>query len=437
MRGSALVTAKHRSVSARAHRHSVRHITSTRAYIPARTPTAHVPPLPRPFQARWQDLFDMFMEIYQSHDTHFNASTQATGRITRAFTAAPTWLLLQLGVKATRIGDPVALHQQCVSDHAPVTITFHVKPQLPPEQRPIPQCVAEHPRFPVVLHQMLHESDLEELALPLRHVRFKELMRQAARQVRNEILANASDDVQLKALQVASIARAVWYNDNALARTLLRRCDLARAHLDLSGHVVSLTDPVAFQTCYQDARKQFIDFRISRTQRELDLAPDRAGQLQLRRQQQVHCRLDRIWRPFGKKLTIHSVITPTRNLTAEQDKTSELAHHWAKVFSERKLFDHSLAHRFARKFAPRIPFDHFQPPTSAQIRAHLVRVRPSAPGVDGIPYSLWLAAGPEAWRHLFPVGVYLCSGFLMDTSFNDTLMIFAAKGTHPDDDMPR
>eukprot|EP00972_Heterocapsa_arctica_P079556 11724705-Heterocapsa_arctica.AAC.1 len=66
---------------------------------------------------------------------------------------------------------------------------------------------------------------------------------------------------------------------------------------------------------------------------------------------------------------------------------------------------------------------------------YLRRVRNSAPEPDGVPYCAWLRAGPSAWKLLHEVADWVCSGQLMLSSFNDTLLVFVPKGDEPEDDV--
>jgi hypothetical protein len=138
---------------------------------------------------------------------------------------------------------------------------------------------------------------------------------------------------------------------------------------------------------------------------------------------------------FGKQLAIAAIKVDSTLITSDMDKTFALAAAWSPTFSHVSRIDSDLAEMVARRFTSKFDFQDFGPPSSRFFKFYLQTVRNSAPGIDGIPYRAWLVAGPPAHLLLHQVSAWLCSGLDMLIGFNDTLQIFAAKGTEERDDI--
>ena len=387
---------------------------------------------PRPHQTVWQQTFDLMTEIQQPYETHYSSSSNLLGRLSRLYVASPAWLILQLGLRGKLLRDPLWCHEQGISDHAPVAFHFAAKPQLPPDQRPIPRYVIDHPRFPKILENLTNASNIDELSVPLRLKEFKVLMREASRITRDEVLAGADESVAKKSTLCASVARAVWHNDTRLARTLIARSEFARMHIFIDDGVVSVRDPDVFSNLYNSARADALALRRRDAERALASSPASDRRLSRIRLATIE-RLGKIWSPFGKQLPIHAIKVGDVSVTDDSGKLDALADAWAPTFSHAKPIDEAMAETVAEQLSSKYDIPDYAPPSSAFIGHYLRQVRNSAPGKDGIPYSAWFRAGPRAWLLLHQVAVWLCSGFGMLIDFNEALFVFIAKGVENDD----
>ena len=376
----------------------------------------------RPFQNIWQRCLDRLTEIQQPYETHFHSGSNTISRLDRLYVASPPWLSLQLGLQGRLLCDPVRCHELQLSDHSPVAFVFRCKQQLPPEQRPIPRYVVDHPRFSEILSSLTGSSNWHRLSLPLRLPQFKAMIREAARLTRNEILAFSCEASPSHAQILASIARAVWHKDARLARTLLSSSPLARQHLLVVAGKISIIDPVEFASAYDGARSAILEARRQRIK------------YPRRRKLEAIDRLAKIWSPFGKQLPISAIKVGENLMHDESAQLSALADAWSPTFSEVKPINSQLAEAVAEKFSSSFDFSSFSPPSSSFIHFFLLTVESSSPGVDGIPYRAWLHAGPVAWQLLHQVAVWLCAGLGMMSNFNETLMIFIPKGEEPGDE---
>ena len=79
-------------------------------------------------------------------------------------------------------------------------------------------------------------------------------MAEASRTVRDHMLTHDSQGVESQRLVVASVARAVWRQDDRLASRLLKSSPLAPSLLGLFGNYVFLLDPPSFDRFYNDTR---------------------------------------------------------------------------------------------------------------------------------------------------------------------------------------
>ena len=203
----------------------------------------------------------------------------------------------------------------------------------------------------------------------------------------------------------------------------------------MSGPLLSLIDPLEFATAYDNARSEALDFRRHQTDLDHGRDPSRHSARQQRHRQLAAIeRMAKLWSPFGKQLQIFAIKDGDNLILGESARMDALGQFWSDTFCQPAPIDSLLAGQFAEKFATQFDFTHFEPPSSSYIHYYLRQVRNSSPGVDGIPFRAWLRSGPTAWRLLHHVAVWLCQGLGMLSNFNDTLMIFIAKGQEADDD---
>ena len=86
----------------------------------------------------------------------------------------------------------------------------------------------------------------------------KEIIKDAAALVRQDILIQDPDRTFCKSMMAASVSRAVWRQDSVLALLLINRSKLAAAHLAIIYQEVTLKDPVAFSNMVNMAKAEII-----------------------------------------------------------------------------------------------------------------------------------------------------------------------------------
>ena len=94
---------------------------------------------------------------------------------------------------------------------------------------------------------MLAQADLEALPPIARLLAHKNILREAAKGARNELLETKPDSFQAMQLTFATIARAIAFSDYDLAKLLVSRSSLANERISIGKERITLTDPVKFE----------------------------------------------------------------------------------------------------------------------------------------------------------------------------------------------
>ena len=151
--------------------------------------------------------------------------------IDRIFGTVPSWLCIQLKATPKLRADPCKLSHRGLSDHAPLSLTFSVRPMLPTENRPIQKWVFENRRFSEILSPLVKAADLDSLPAPTRLQKHKELLKEAARAVKDEEFSGK--ELAPEALEEAfhSCARAVAHNRIKLAQARIATNCIFAKHL--------------------------------------------------------------------------------------------------------------------------------------------------------------------------------------------------------------
>ena len=96
------------------------------------------------------------------------------------------------------------------------------------EARPVPRFVFSLPTLAEKHEALCIAANLDRLPIVERWLIHKDILRETARVALAEHLALAGASGEGGSLTLASMARAVWFSDIRLARTLLARSELAR-----------------------------------------------------------------------------------------------------------------------------------------------------------------------------------------------------------------
>eukprot|EP00959_Pyramimonas_sp_CCMP1952_P145640 3048892-Pyramimonas_sp.AAC.1 len=87
----------------------------------------------------WVDALAGLVELDPEQPTHYVHDGERLTQLDKFFTSTPGWMLINWCISATVMDKPEELHGQGISDHAPVRVTFAVRPQRPPQEQPLPR----------------------------------------------------------------------------------------------------------------------------------------------------------------------------------------------------------------------------------------------------------------------------------------------------------
>ena len=153
------------------------------------------------------------------------------------------------------------------------------------------------------------------------------------------------------------------------------------------------------------------------------------GKLLLKRLKNKRTHLNaamRLWRTYGKQLSIQGFKVSEDVTTEADDIVRGLDSHWAPTFQPIAI-NYDAAYQYAKDHISSFHFDLCALPTLRTFRRYIQRARPSAPGKDVWPYALYanetmLLALHDMWRSLM-------EGRVPPAEFNDTVFAFLAKGS--------
>ena len=97
-----------------------------------------------------------------------------------------------------------------------------------------------------------------------------------------------------------------------------------------------------------------------------------------------------------------------------------LADHWGQVFAKKITDEHAQCELLKDLSAAEAPV-HVEPIGYDAFLASLQHVPESAPGPDGIPFSVWHSMPEIAHKTLYEIYEFLCSGGLPPDGFNHSL----------------
>ncbi len=150
------------------------------------------------------------------------------------------------------------LSRRHISDHAPVIVAISTRGRLAPDDQPVPAWVCREPRFAELTKLWFEQvPDIENLCPNERWSTVKTILKEAARQTRDEICITRTSDPNVLDMTLSSISRALWSNDVQLAEVILARSPLAAGWISVCSDKVLLVSPEAFQQFTDTHRRTF------------------------------------------------------------------------------------------------------------------------------------------------------------------------------------
>ena len=210
----------------------------------------------RPFQRRWQRIFDLLTEVTSTVPTRYNSSDFTLTRIDRTFSSAPRSSLPEMRHEVGAVGDPIDWHARGISDHTPNFWKVSNKPRGNQKSQRLKKEWCSHPLFKVRLEALVAEAELDKFPLHERNELFKEFMRDAALAVRDKLFLDSPNSINNSLIRLGSIARAVWQADPNLATRLLKVSDIAKDHLRIGdGGLPELINPPLFEEALRKTKE--------------------------------------------------------------------------------------------------------------------------------------------------------------------------------------
>ena len=112
----------------------------------------HVPP--RPFESKWNLLFDKMVEVDFRFPSHVNSYFLVLSRINRIFLGLPKSALPLLSISAGVKRDPTWFESLGLSDHAPIFCKCGTSMSKAPTQLRIKPEWCRHPSYKMRLSQL-------------------------------------------------------------------------------------------------------------------------------------------------------------------------------------------------------------------------------------------------------------------------------------------
>ena len=256
-------------------------------------------------------------------------------------------------------------------------------------------------------------------------------------------LPDGSDNLRLV---TDSISRAVWRQDSALARKLISSNVFAETILCIHPNgYISNRDPERFDSIFTELRQERSAANLALLQKEQTTTTSQITRSKLKGRIQAARRMSSMYFPKGKRLKLAGirVVSSDGVDTIISDPTivhKSLQDYWGKVYAHKDI-DVDAAAKLFKFYSDHkshlFNFDDLVLPDSDFFEDYLPRLRDSATGRNGIPYSAYKALIPMS-AHVFAIHTEHMSG---DTepvyfeSFNEQLIWFALKGICDDDDV--
>ena len=216
--------------------------------------------------------------------------------------------MIQWNLTATIMQDPEQLHEQGISDHAPVCVVCQPRRRRPAADQAVLRFVCEPLEYKESLELLMSQSLISRLAPIPKWRELKRLMREAARMARNSLARASTPCLESRRMIFRSISRTVHFDDLKLARTLLGKTTEAGEHLLISEGPcpdVRLKDQIARRRQYEQLQRDILNIRLARAQ---EAAQDQNTPFmevkRLRAYMRAERRRGKLWAPKGKTLPL-------------------------------------------------------------------------------------------------------------------------------------
>ena len=128
---------------------------------------------------------ESYIEIKSEEASHYCRATESLCNLDRTYACFPAWLCVSCNVSATAAGDPTALSNQGLSDHAPIVFAMSLKTQSKHASGAIHNAVCRDPSFRQLHDAYCRPAFLDELDHSERWRLHTEIITECAQRCRN------------------------------------------------------------------------------------------------------------------------------------------------------------------------------------------------------------------------------------------------------------
>ena len=329
-------------------------------------------------------------EIVQPHPTRYDHKGNSCSRIDRGWFACPSSLLIQMQTQSFVVGSPEEMFGMELSDHAPVVFSIGRKPQVAGSHS-LPKFICTDPRFKEHLNSLVDYVDIFNLPLHRQLPTLNSCIQEAGKIVRQRILFDDTPTPAANRLILASVSRAIWFNNVSLAKRILRFSSIGNELLAIVAGVVSCPQPMRFDELFNQYHKDHHGRSISGLQRDLSLAAAPNLQKQIKGRLRAARRMINIYWPRNKRLKLIGIRGENGAILSQAaDMQAALKAHWAPVYAK-KEFDSVRATAFLQPYLRKqrhlFQFEDIRLPTEDDFIDYIGHLKHSTPGMNGIPYA--------------------------------------------------
>ena len=268
---------------------------------------------------------------------------------------------------------------------------------------------------------------------------------ESSRRVRDRSLFLHPDGNENIRIIVDSISRVIWRQNYKLARNLIARSTLAAQFLEVRDKKVFNKDPVGFEDLFMATRSAEQTALVAKLQNSLATTKSINVRKQLKGRLSAARRMQSIFWPSGRKLKLAGLRIPVAQgdpiIVADPvGIQNALKDYWAPVYAHHEMDQDAaikLFNIFRRSNFHLFQFSNLPLPDSDFYEEYIPRLRDSATGKNGIPYSAYKAIIPLS-AHIFSEHTKYMSSSAQPAGleiFNQQLMWFAPKGVSAEDDL--
>eukprot|EP00930_Biecheleria_cincta_P088020 TRINITY_DN7725_c0_g1_i7.p1 TRINITY_DN7725_c0_g1~~TRINITY_DN7725_c0_g1_i7.p1 ORF type:complete len:923 (+),score=102.57 TRINITY_DN7725_c0_g1_i7:329-3097(+) len=336
-----------------------------------------------------------YIEFSTDQHSHYHKATNSLCNLDRSYVACPSWVAAYSSVTTKLLASPISLSEQCLSDHAPVALSWCLPSQSNRIPKAIPNWVCRSPEYQKCHDLYVKEARLDDLPDSVRWAMHKEIIIEVAAKTRNALINHGSDN----AAASEALARVVLHNRSVLAAKLIEVNEDAARHLCITGGVVHFKDEKAFELELATAKTRHIGDQIDAIRLIDEHKPSKSNKEKINRLENR----SKLWKAGARRAVLSAIERLDGSFTSGEDElVKELRDAWAPTFQA--LPDPHLQKMACDELAAFVPnaeldWKAIRPAEACEYTPRARFSKPTAPGPDTIPYSAWATdAGGKTLR---------------------------------------